>query len=167
MILRFLCPAIELRSGSFFVCKCDRRSFKRRKSCVPTRRERVRLTSDRVPLGRFIQPGLAPVFRDLQKWSWCHDHFGKPAKTVSKWGSRPAGGLAPPGHPWATPGGAKITKILIFWWTPVCRNMTMLGPETTLYGVKQHSGVVWRRRSAANYPVLALGAFSGPPWARP
>ncbi len=86
MILRFLCPAIELRSGSFFVCKCDRISFKRRKSCVPTRRERVRLTSDRVPLERFIRPGLAPVFRDLQKWSWFHDHFGKPAKTKSKIG---------------------------------------------------------------------------------
>ncbi len=45
----------------------------------------------------------------------------------------------PPGTPGdlqATPRGGILTKILVFWWTPVCRNMTMPGPETELYGVK-------------------------------
>ena len=31
--------------------------------------------------------------------------------------------------------GAKVTKILVFRWTPVRQNMTMLDPETVLYGV--------------------------------
>ena len=42
----------------------------------------------------------------------------------------------------------------------------MPGPVTELYGVKLHSAVVRRRRLAAGSPGLALGAFSGPPWAR-
>ena len=64
------------------------------------------------------------------------------------------------------PRGCKNHKNLIFWWTPVCRNMIMLGSETVLYGVKQHSGVARRRRLVPGSPGLALGAFSGPPLAR-
>ena len=44
----------------------------------------------------------------------------------------------PPGGPGGVPG-VKMTKILIFRWTPVCQNMAMLSHETQLYGVKQHS----------------------------
>ncbi len=76
MYLRALCVAIELRRGYFFVCKCDHISFQKRKSCVPARRERARLTSDWVPLEGFCQPHWDSVFHILQQWSWFHDHFG-------------------------------------------------------------------------------------------
>ena len=41
-----------------------------------------------------------------------------------------------------------MTKILISRWTPVCQNITMLGPETVLYGVEQYSAAARRRRLA-------------------
>ena len=44
--------------------------------------------------------------------------------------------------------------------------MTLPGPETELYDVKWHFGVVRGRRLATGCPGLTLGAFSCPPWAR-
>jgi hypothetical protein len=55
-------------------------------------------------------------------------------------------GWAGQGRPWGSPGrggggapkrprGGKVIKIAVFWWTQVCQNNTMLGPETVLYGV--------------------------------
>ncbi len=46
------------------------------------------------------------------------------------------------------------------------RRTTMPCPQTELYGVKWHTGVVGWRRPAPGCPDLALGAFSSPPWAR-
>ena len=63
------------------------------------------------------------------------------------------------------PEGGKLTKFAVFQWTPVCQNMTMLDPETVLYGVKQHSGAARRRRLAPSRPGFAFEAFSGQPWA--
>ncbi len=60
---------------------------------------------------------------------------------------------------------ADAASNLVFWWTPVGQNITMPGPETELYGVKWHSGVVRRRCPAPGCPGLALGTFSEPPWA--
>ena len=73
---------------------------------------------------------------------------------------------SPPG--WALWGleGENVTEFLIFWWTPVCQHMTMLGPGSELYGVEWHSGVAQQWRPAPGRPGLALGAFGGPPWAR-
>ena len=66
----------------------------------------------------------------------------------------------PPGPPQVTPRGQKVTKISVSWWSPVCQNITMPGPETELYGVKQHSGVVRWLRLAAGHLGFALGSFS-------
>ena len=44
--------------------------------------------------------------------------------------------------------------------------MTMVGPESELYGVEWHSGVAQQWRPAPGRPGLALGAFGGPPWSR-
>ncbi len=73
----------------------------------------------------------------------------------------------PPRGLWATSRGEHVTKISVFWWTPVRQNITMPGPETELYCVKWHSGVIRRRCAVAGCAGLALGAFSGPPCARP
>ena len=73
------------------------------------------------------------------------------------------------GVPRATPGdpqGSESGKFPVFWWTPVCQNTTMPGPETELYGVKQHSGVVRWPRLAAGRLGFALEGISGQPWAR-
>ncbi len=66
----------------------------------------------------------------------------------------------PPGGVLAGPGGGKVTKILIFRWTLVCQNMVMLGHETELYGVKQHSGATRRCRLASGHPGFALEPLS-------
>ena len=71
-------------------------------------------------------------------------------------GASPGGGRATPGDP----RGQKVTKISVSWWSPVCQNITMPGPETELYGVKQHSGVVQWLRLASGHLGFALGSFS-------
>ncbi len=78
-------------------------------------------------------------------------------------GASPEGGgrhPPPPGPPQVTPRGQKVTKISVSWWSPVCQNITMPGPETALYGVKHHSGVVQWPSLAPGHPGFALGSFS-------
>ncbi len=69
------------------------------------------------------------------------------------------------GPPQATPRGENLSKSS-FWWSPVCQNVTILGPVKVPYGAERRCAVVTRRRPAPGCPDLALGAFGGPPWAR-
>ena len=73
----------------------------------------------------------------------------------------------PPQPLQATPRGENVTKIQVFWWTPVRQNTTIPHSETELCGVKWHPGAVWRRRPAPGRPGFALGALGSSPWARP
>ncbi len=79
--------------------------------------------------------------------------------------TRPRGPSLPV-PPRGTARGENVTRILVFWGTPERQNITMLGPDTGLYGVKWLSGVVRRRRPAPGRPGLTLDAVGGPPWAR-
>ncbi len=56
--------------------------------------------------------------------------------------------------------GWTVTTIVAFQWTPGCRHSAMPGPESVLYGVKQNSAVVRRRRLAPGHLGSALGSFS-------
>ena len=43
------------------------------------------------------QVGFESIFQDFQKWSWFHDHFGKPAKTMLKLGGSGLSAIWRPG----------------------------------------------------------------------
>ena len=66
----------------------------------------------------------------------------------------------PQGHPQVTPRGQNLTKKLVSRWSPVCQNIAMPGPETELYGVKQHCRVVRWLCLAPSRLGFALTSFS-------
>ncbi len=73
---------------------------------------------------------------------------------------------SPPGPPQVTPRGQNVTKISVSWGSPVCQNIAMPCPETELYGVKQHPGVVRWPHLAPGHLGFALGSFSSRSWSR-
>ena len=64
--------------------------------------------------------------------------------------------LGPP----RTPGVKKLQNFMFSWWSPVGQNITVPGPETELYGVKQQPGVVRWPRVVHGHLGVALGTFS-------